>query len=56
MEDNPLYKSVGYGGLPNIQGTVQLDAAYMDGDTCQIGGVAGMSDVKKSYFCSETAE
>lgn len=46
MEDNPLYKSVGYGGLPNIQGTVQLDAAYMDGDTCQIGGVAGMSDVK----------
>lgn len=46
VEDNPLYKSVGYGGLPNIQGTVQLDAAYMDGDTYQIGSVAGISDVK----------
>ncbi|MCD5001895.1 N(4)-(beta-N-acetylglucosaminyl)-L-asparaginase [Enterococcus saccharolyticus] len=46
IEDNPLYKSVGYGGLPNIQGTVQLDAAYMDGDTYQIGSVAGISDVK----------
>jgi len=46
VEDNPFYKSVGYGGLPNIQGKVQLDAAYMDGDTYQIGGVAGMSDVK----------
>ncbi|WP_207941606.1 hypothetical protein DOK78_002892 [Enterococcus sp. DIV2402] len=46
VEDNPVYKSVGYGGLPNIQGAVQLDAAYMDGDTYQIGGVAGISDVK----------
>ncbi len=46
VEDNPAYKSVGYGGLPNIEGEVQLDAAFMDGDTFQIGGVAGMSDVK----------
>ncbi len=33
VEDFPLYKSVGYGGLPTENGEVELDAAYMDGDT-----------------------
>ena len=32
VEDYPFYKSVGYGGLPNEECEVELDAAYMDGD------------------------
>jgi len=45
VEDYPYYKSVGYGGLPNERGIVELDAAFMDGDTFQIGAVAGITDV-----------
>jgi isoaspartyl peptidase/L-asparaginase-like protein (Ntn-hydrolase superfamily) len=46
VEDYPLYKSVGYGGLPNENGEVELDAAFMDGDTLSIGAVAGIRDYK----------
>lgn len=46
VEDYPYYKSVGYGGLPNEQGEVELDAAFMDGDTLAIGAVAGLRDYK----------
>lgn len=45
VEDYPYYKSVGYGGLPNENGVVELDAAFMAGDTFQIGGVAGIQDI-----------
>ena len=31
VEDFEYYKSVGYGGLPNEEMQVELDAAYMDG-------------------------
>lgn len=44
VEDYPFYKSVGYGGLPNENCEVELDAAYMDGDTLAIGAVAGIKD------------
>lgn len=37
--------SVGLGGLPNEEGTVQLDAAYMDGSTFEVGAVAGLEDI-----------
>lgn len=46
VEDYPFFKSVGYGGLPNAQGLVEMDAAFMDGNTFAIGAVAGISDVK----------
>ena len=46
VEDFPFYKSVGYGGLPNEECEVELDAAYMDGDTLDIGAVAGIKDYK----------
>ena len=46
VEDYPYYKSVGYGGLPNEHGVVELDAAYMDGDNFDVGAVAGAIDVK----------
>ena len=44
VENYPFYKSVGYGGLPNENCEVELDAAYMDGDTLSIGAVAGIKD------------
>jgi isoaspartyl peptidase/L-asparaginase-like protein (Ntn-hydrolase superfamily) len=44
VEDFPYYKSVGYGGLPNEEMEVELDAAYMDGDTFAIGAVAAIKD------------
>ena len=44
VEDYPFYKSVGYGGLPNEEMEVELDAAYMDGDTLDIGAVAAIKD------------
>lgn len=46
VEDFPYYKSVGYGGLPNENGEVELDAAFMDGDSLSIGAVAGIKDFK----------
>jgi len=46
VEDYPFFKSVGYGGLPNANGLVDMDAAFMDGDTFAVGAVAGISDVK----------
>ena len=44
VEDFPYYKSVGYGGLPNEEMVVELDAAYMDGDTLDMGAVAAIKD------------
>lgn len=44
VEDFPYYKSVGYGGLPNEEMEVELDAAFMDGDTLDIGAVVAIRD------------
>ena len=44
VEDFPYYKSVGYGGLPNEEMEVELDAAYMDGNTLDIGAVGAVKD------------
>ncbi len=44
VEDFPYYKSVGYGGLPNEEMEVELDAAYMDGDTLDIGAIGAIKD------------
>lgn len=46
VENYPYYKSVGYGGLPNERGILEMDAAYMDGDTFAIGAVAAIRDIK----------
>jgi isoaspartyl peptidase/L-asparaginase-like protein (Ntn-hydrolase superfamily) len=45
VEDYPFYKSVGFGGLPNEDGIVELDAAFMDGDTFAIGAIAGVRNI-----------
>lgn len=46
VEEDPAVQSVGYGGLPNRDGVVELDAAVMDGATLEIGAVAGMHEIK----------
>lgn len=42
VEDNPAFSSVGYGGLPNAEGEVELDAAFMDGTNLHFGAVAAV--------------
>lgn len=44
VEDFEYYKSVGYGGLPNEEMEVELDAAFMDGDTFDVGCVGAIKD------------
>src|SRR5579871_3420932 len=46
IEDDPKVQSVGYGGLPNAVGTVQLDACVMDGKTLGCGAVAGLEQIR----------
>jgi isoaspartyl peptidase/L-asparaginase-like protein (Ntn-hydrolase superfamily) len=46
VEDDPAVHSVGYGGVANSCGNVQLDACVMDGRTLDCGGVGGLENVK----------
>ena len=45
-ELDPLDDSVGYGGLPNADGVVQLDSCCMHGPKKQAGGVASIEGVR----------
>ena len=46
VELDPADTSVGYGGLPNADGVVQLDSCCMHGPTRRAGGVASIEGVK----------
>ena len=46
VELDPLDTSVGYGGLPNADGIVQLDACCMHGPKKRAGGVACLEGVR----------
>lgn len=47
VEEDPEDMSVGYGGLPNAEGIVQLDAAVMHGPTRGAGAVAALEGVRR---------
>ncbi len=46
VEADPEDVTVGYGGLPNEEGVVQLDAAVMDGATMRAGAVAAIERIR----------
>jgi N4-(beta-N-acetylglucosaminyl)-L-asparaginase len=46
VEDDPDTHSVGTGGIPNIEGVVELDASIMIGNTHQSGAVTGLVNTK----------
>jgi N4-(beta-N-acetylglucosaminyl)-L-asparaginase len=46
IEVDPEDTSVGYGGLPNERGVVQLDSSIMDGRTYSAGSVASLEGIK----------
>src|SRR5690348_172904 len=46
VEDDPKVHSVGYGGLPNEDGVVQLDACVMHGPTRRCGAVGAIEKIK----------
>jgi len=45
-ENDPEESGIGYGGLPNADGVVQLDSCCMDGPTKRAGGVAAIEGVR----------
>ncbi|HLF83923.1 MAG TPA: N(4)-(beta-N-acetylglucosaminyl)-L-asparaginase [Blastocatellia bacterium] len=48
VEDDPKDMSVGYGGLPNEDGVVELDASVMHGPTKRAGAVASIQRIKNA--------
>lgn len=46
VEDDPNDMTVGYGGLPNEEGIVELDASVMHGPTHRCGAVASLRNIK----------
>ena len=52
-EDDPKDTSVGYGGLPNEEGVVELDACCMHGPTRRAGAVAAVRNIKNVSLLSK---
>lgn len=48
VEEDPEELTVGYGGLPNEAGEVEIDAAAMHGPTHRAGAVAAVKNVKQA--------
>ncbi|HSR69965.1 MAG TPA: N(4)-(beta-N-acetylglucosaminyl)-L-asparaginase [Acidobacteriota bacterium] len=46
VENDPEDRSVGYGGLPNEEGVVQLDASVMHGPTRGAAGVGAVENIR----------
>src|SRR5581483_10508862 len=54
VENDPNDDSVGYGGLPNEQGEVELDASVMHGPTGRAGAVAAVRRIKNVSRLAKT--
>lgn len=54
VEDDPNDDSVGYGGLPNEEGVVELDASVMHGPTHRAGSVASVQRIKNVARLAKT--
>jgi N4-(beta-N-acetylglucosaminyl)-L-asparaginase len=54
VEDDPQDNSVGYGGLPNEEGVVELDASVMHGPTGRGGAVAALQNIKNPSKVART--
>jgi N4-(beta-N-acetylglucosaminyl)-L-asparaginase len=54
VEDDPNDDSVGYGGLPNEEGEVELDASVMHGPTRRSGSVASVRRIKNVARLAKT--
>src|SRR5216110_3114509 len=54
VEDDPNDDSVGYGGLPNEEGEVELDASVMHGPTHRAGSVASVRRIKNVARLAKT--
>jgi N4-(beta-N-acetylglucosaminyl)-L-asparaginase len=54
VEDDPNDDSVGYGGLPNEEGVVELDASVMHGPTRRAGSVASVEKIKNVARLAKT--
>src|SRR5256885_4184110 len=53
VELDPLDDSVGYGGLPNADGIVQLDSCCMHGPRKRAGGVGASAHVKTAALLAK---
>jgi len=53
-EDDPSDHSVGYGGLPNEDGVVELDACVMHGPTRRAGSVAALTNIRHAARVADT--
>jgi N4-(beta-N-acetylglucosaminyl)-L-asparaginase len=54
VEDDPNDDSVGYGGLPNEDGVVELDASVMHGPSRRCGAVASIQKIKNPSLVAKT--
>jgi N4-(beta-N-acetylglucosaminyl)-L-asparaginase len=54
LEDDPDVMTVGYGGVPNEEGVVELDASVMDGRSMKAGAVGALHDVRYASRVART--
>lgn len=55
VEDDPAITSVGYGGLPNADGVVELDAGIMDGTRHRAVAICNLHQIKNPISVARMA-